>query len=1004
MAASTLTESSEDAASPNKQAIHPRRAKAAPNLGVTENNGLLSISAALVGVLSYACTLLMANTLGSAQFSDFAAAQMLLGIVGTIASALVPLQLSHAVATYPESSSGRRDGLAFALLVSLIAGSAAATITGVVTATFAAAPLALAVAFSSLMLFVVAAPQGWLQGQLRFKHYAVVSLGEVAVRLAFSLLVVALAWGATGAIAGFAVGALIILVVPRSFYRDARWRPHVLTERWRWFETGDIAAVLCVVSTLVGMDVVVVAVLDPGSDIAAGFQALATIAKGPVYIAAGTALVAFPLLRRRGADTVGILRDALRSYTQLALAAAAVIATVPGAIMGLVLPARYAAALELLPWLAVAGLGYATLTVLATVLLALRKYRKCQLGLLAAALLITGGLIIGWQLDGVVGLAIGCALGSLLGSTVVIVLARAQLPVGTNRMALVTIAAAASLMGVLKVASAVPILWLLGALFAGFTVLALQRGEMPSPLHMLDTVRQWWKAHKPSKALPPIVSFISFLAVTAIAFGVRATGLTRAFELWVDEMLYAELGRAVSLGQLPNLPDGPFFLHPPGFFLVEGATINLLGLSGNSFDLVNDLRWLNALIGAISVGVAFLLVRKLTNVPIAITTAVVMAFEPFVLRNNSRVFIETLGMAAVLVGLLIIVYEAGRQPSRFSLLRIFLGGLILGYSVLTKDVFVLATAAPVILAVVWRRTLSLLHAATILVGSAIPYVAYLIVLGISNMFPNWLWAKTQGISRFLGHDQITGFNAEGSPSLISRLIEQAETFGTSYVLLGLGPVAAIFVCLSPVKERRLIGLVGLTMGLFGVYSAAFGTFEEQYGYPVMVAGILSIAVFGMELCLRRPQLIRATGVLGICFALLTMSLGLRAETTTDNGYAQFEEWKERHLPAQALVSVTNSTGELAFGDDPRFGVWPSTRLMEQNGVEYILTQSLPTMQGYGYARPEMLEWLTDTATKVVSFEGPTNGATTLWHVDEAELRLAVREGIGIPSSNYETEK
>ncbi|WIG16333.1 hypothetical protein [Kocuria rosea] len=971
---------------------------------ISKNNGLLSVSAALVGVLSYACTLLMANSLGSAQYSDFAAAQMLLGIAGTIASALVPLPLSHAVAAHPAGTEGRRDGLAFALLVSLLVGGVAALATGALTAAFAPAPMAMAVGLSALVLFLVAAPLGWLQGELRFTWYALASLGEITVRLVFSLLVVAFAWGATGGVLGFALGALALLAVPMSFYRDLRFHPPILRQRWRWAETGDIALVLCVVSVLVGLDVVLIAFLDDGSDAAAGFQALATIAKGPVYVAAGTALVAFPLLRSPKANTAEIVTRALGSFRGLALTAAAVIATVPHVLLGLVLPHRYHPSLELLPWLAAAGLGYATMSVLTTVLLALRCYRRCQIGLVMAGLLILAGLFTGWQLDRVNGLAVGSAIGSLCAAAVLAAIARPILPPSTSRMSARACVAAAALTAVLAAAAVIPALWLLATAAAGVIILALQRSAGGVALQLEGKARSRRQARPTVGHHPSASSLAGFVLVTAIAFAVRATGVTRAFELWVDEMLYAELGRAVSLGQLPNLPDGPFFLHPPGFFLVEGLVIRAFEFSGDSFDLVYDLRWLNAVIGALTVGVGFLLVRKLTNLPVASLTAVVLIFEPFVLRNNSRVFIETLGTAVALCGFFVLVSLMMRRPASTSMLLMFFGGLLLGYSVLTKDVFVLLTVAPVVLAVVWRHTLAARQALAVLIGAAVPYAGYLVVLHTNTLFPDWLWAKTNGVRRFLGFDQTTGFNAEGSPSLVSRLIDQAGTFGTSYILLGVGPLAAVFVCFSPRAERRIVGLAGLVMGLFGLYSAAFGTFEEQYGYPVMVAGILSIAICTMELCERRSSLTRPTAVAGILFTVLTVALGTRALTTTDNGFAQMRTWTATHLPADALVSVTNSTGEFAFASDPRFGVWPDSQLMEKHDVEYILTQSTPTMQGYGYAQPEMLEWLGATATVVVSFDGPTNGATTLWRVDDGDLHRAAEAGIGLPSATYETER
>lgn len=285
---------------------------------VAENSGFLSIAAGIVGVLSYACTLLMANLLPTVEYTQFAACAMLLGVVGIVASAMVPLPLSHFVTAHPAGSEERRDGIAFSVFVSLLAGLAAALITGVLALGFATPALAAAVAVAALVIFMVAAPSGWLQGELRFKWYAFTTVGEVGLRLAFSMLAIAVAWNAAGAVAGFGVGAVALVAVPWSFYKDLTWRPRVLREKWRWEETADIASVLCVVSVLVGTDVVAVAFLAQGSPDAAGFQALATIAKGPVYVAAGTALVAFPLLRRPGVNVREVLGSAFASFGQLA--------------------------------------------------------------------------------------------------------------------------------------------------------------------------------------------------------------------------------------------------------------------------------------------------------------------------------------------------------------------------------------------------------------------------------------------------------------------------------------------------------------------------------------------------------------------------------------------------------------------------------------------------------------------------------------------------------------
>ncbi|MCT9868916.1 glycosyltransferase family 39 protein [Paenarthrobacter aurescens] len=988
---------------------------------VAENSGFLSVSAGVVGVVSYACTLLMANMLGTVDYTQFAAGAMLLGVVGIVASALVPLPLSHFVAVHPAGSEGRRDGMAFSVFVSFIAGIAAALITGALTLAFATPALAAAVALGSLAIFVMAAPSGWLQGELRFKWYALTTIGEVLLRLGFSLLVVVLAWGAVGAILGFALGALALVVVPWSFYRDLTWRPGVLRQRWRWAETSDIASVLCVVSVLVGVDVVVVAFLDEGSA-AAGFQALATIAKGPVYVAAGTALVAFPLLRSPGINVRQVLGAAFASFSQLAVVAFAIIATAPHALAGLIIPEKYHGSLELLPWLAAAGLGYAVLTVLATILLALRAYRRCQLGLACACLLVVAGLWTGWQLAAVSGLAMGSAIGAVTAAVVMTLISGPVLTdIGPVQGAGRFVAGAAALLLVLAVSGQLqPIVWLVLATISGLAVLAHQRGLLPRTLGIGPFRRRFGarsRTGRRSASQEPFRSVLAatmvrvvsspaaiFAAVSAAAFGVRAFGLERGFEMWVDELLYVRLGESLTTGQVPTLPDGPFFLHPPGFFLLEAGVIKVFGISGDIVEVVLQLRWLNAALGALTVGLGFLLVRKLANTTAAWLTAVVLAFEPFILRNNSHAFLETAAMAFVLGGFLVLTCT--RQPTGKlpAVLRLVGAGLLLGYAVLCKDFFIICTVGPVVAAVIWKRTLPWRQAAVVVLAAAVPYATYLAVAASQAHLPDWIEAKTSGLLRASGLEKSTGFTAEGSPDIVTRLIEQSGHFGTSYLLLALCPLAGAMLCFSHRADRRLIGLAGLALGAAGAYSAAFGTFEEQYGYGVMIAGVLCSVLVVVELRERWVRGRTFLAVASLCFVALTVVLGVRTALTVDDGFVQVKEWVKTNLPQEARVSVTNSTGEFAFADDPRFGVWPSAPLMQDAGASYILTQSHPTSQGYGYARPEMLTWLKEHATPVFSAEGPTNGSTTLWFVAPAELSTGAANGTGMPSKTYETER
>ena len=530
-------------------------------------------------------------------------------------------------------------------------------------------------------------------------------------------------------------------------------------------------------------------------------------------------------------------------------------------------------------------------------------------------------------------------------------------------------------------------------------------------------------ADRPRAALPRLLTShatlsaaLPVLALVLLALGVRAIGLTSSFELWVDEMLYAELGASVARGELPNLPDGPFFLHPPGVFVVEAIAIKLFGITGDSMELVYQLRWVSAVGGALSVGLIFVILRRAVGTPAAAVAAVLAVFEPFVLRNNSRTFLETTGTLFVLVGVALVVdhlarggADRGRHPDParrgridHSVVVLVAAGLALGYGVFSKDVLVVCAVAPVVLAAVWRRTVPLREAAILTGAAAVPYAAYLIVLVATGWFGDWFTAKSQGALRMLGFVQATGFNAPNSPSLVGRIIAQLGFFGTSYVLLLLCPLVGVIAALSARPERRFVGLVAVMMGLFGLYSAAFGTFEENYGYPVMIAAILGAAVTAVELAERFPGLRRTITVTCLVFTLAAAVLGIRTEATSDDGFLQVRRWAEAYLPGNAKVGVTNSTAELAFASDPRFGLWASLPDLAANDASYVMTQSLPTSLGYGYARPELVTWLAANATPMIAVPGPTNGVTTIWFISRPALEAGAAAGVAFP--RLETEQ
>lgn len=398
--------------------------------GVPRAGVLLTASAGVVGAASYLGMLLMAHLLPSRDFVVYGAAQTLLTTVGVAASALVPLPLSRVVRAHPAGTDERRDAVGFAVLVALVSGAVTAVVLASFGSVLGVPTIAAALGVAGFAIFAVAPVWGWLQGESKFGGYAAISVAEVAMRLVAALALIATGMGASGAVAAFAIGALVVLGVGVTSMRsDFTWRPGVLRDGIRWRETGAVALVQVVLSSLVGLDVVLVAMVGDGGAASAGYQAVAALAKGPVYVAAGAALVSFPLLRNASSERMPEVADAvLRTFTRLAVPIAFVVATVPPRIVSIVLPAEYAAAIALLPWLAVSGLGFGLVSVVVMTLLGAGAHRRCGAGLVSAVVAVLSGQVTGWLVAGTSGLATGSAAGCTVTSVLLLVLARRLVP------------------------------------------------------------------------------------------------------------------------------------------------------------------------------------------------------------------------------------------------------------------------------------------------------------------------------------------------------------------------------------------------------------------------------------------------------------------------------------------------------------------------------------------------------------------------------------------------
>ena len=440
----------------------PGRPSASLNTRVVRSSVVLAVSAGLVAAVSYTCTLVLAALLPATDFVDFAACQSLLTLVGVVASSMIPLPLSQAVRAHPPGSPERRRAVSFALVVSLGVGLMSAVVLALVAAGFSTPEVAVATGVGALLLCSVMPVWGWLQGTARFRTYAGLRVAEATARLIVTVCAGLLGWGVTGSVGGFAAGALVVLAAGLLLmHRELAVIPAAFTDRRRWSDTGSIALVVCLLIGLAGADVVLIALADADSTQAAGYQAMSVLTKGSIYLATGTVLVVFPMMRNAAADEQGrIAQAAIRSYLRTGLFACAVLVTVPVGLLELVLPAAYAASAPLLAWLAVAGAGFGLVNVAAMSLLAIRRTRRLAAGVGTAAVVVPAAMLVGLREGGPAGLAAGTAAGALLSAVVLVLLTGVILPRAAGRAAGAAFAGFAVLLLLLILARPWPMAWL----------------------------------------------------------------------------------------------------------------------------------------------------------------------------------------------------------------------------------------------------------------------------------------------------------------------------------------------------------------------------------------------------------------------------------------------------------------------------------------------------------------------------------------------------------------
>lgn len=488
-------------------------------------------------------------------------------------------------------------------------------------------------------------------------------------------------------------------------------------------------------------------------------------------------------------------------------------------------------------------------------------------------------------------------------------------------------------------------------------------------------------------------------AVGCLSLVIRLSLAYRSFDLFGDEVIYTGIGRSVASGGFPRFDGQLFFLHPPAFFYLEAGWQRLLGSQPGLVAQIYQMRALNVLIAGVTGALMVLLATRATgSLLTGSVVGMLFALDPFCIRQNDRVLLETSMMLWVLLGYLVYLSMIGRPPSRWLWTRAVGAGLLFGIAVLTKDEATLLTVFPLLLAALlrWgaRRAVTLLTACT----TVSVYAAYMAVVAANGHIGSWLQQKTMGIQRILGLVQVTGFHQAGSPSIFSVLLSESSYFGTTYVILILAVPALFVVHQRGDHMQRMLALFWVVAGVTLGYALLFGTLEEQELYLLIIPSLLLVPV-AIRLMYRPGPARRehawqrrlASRWRPVAIAGVVLAMSLNAATWVqwrqrpDDGYAQLLRYMAAHIPAGTTITAvdgTTSDGITQYALAYRYNVgrWVTSTARCREHVSYVVIPWLEVLEHYSYYSPARVRDLVRHGQLLFSFHGPTYSDVTLYRI------------------------
>lgn len=486
---------------------------------------------------------------------------------------------------------------------------------------------------------------------------------------------------------------------------------------------------------------------------------------------------------------------------------------------------------------------------------------------------------------------------------------------------------------------------------------------------------------------------VAVVVIAALTAALRLINQASAYDLFIDEIQYADVANSFAAGHGPELFGGPFFLHPPLFFgylslLQGGPSIPLtVGHVLALRPLVVPFAVLNALL-------VIFIARRFTGRRSALVAGLLYAADPFIVRFDSRVMLEAPTLTATLAGLLaalIAVERTGRARDTWLLLA----GVAFGVAICTKSTSALITTVPLLLMVGFGVGPRRSEAAGVIAVQCAVYACYVAVVAAIGRFPDWFTQTLHGVVRATGAPQ-TGFTSSAAPSFADRLAARLGQFGPSYLLIVVavgaiavfvfedyrsrGPGGRHSVITNDAASRLLTCWLGGMLVAIG-YTTAFGELEEQTFYLMAVPSTIVIAVLAARTHTVAGKVVLWGSVAAVVAWSAVVWTGVH--TTPDDAYRRMAEHLAPLAKPGTAIALGESTAQFVT---PGFVIVPLQGSTAPAGARYALVSTELSRLRLSPITPEDIAALDRRYPLVFVTYGRTAGDLKLYDVSHQAAR------------------